>query len=156
MWHLLCILTCLHMSLHVQNWWKMLKNIKKYFFIMCARGSERWTMKNGLKYPECLSSAVPQIYIIFYELVSLASFPRILYFVPKYWVCTHILLLYRASQQRDIRINCDNKINQVFFIFNTTELWLARKDLRASTSVGLNRENPILDPLAVLHLDNRL
>ena len=28
--------------------------------------------------------------------------------------------------------------------------------LRASTLVGLTQENPLLDPLAVLHLDNRL
>ena len=31
-----------------------------------------------------------------------------------------------------------------------------RKDLRASTLVGLSWENPILDPLAVPHLDNPL
>ena len=31
-----------------------------------------------------------------------------------------------------------------------------RKDLQASTLVGLASENPELDPLAVLHLDNRL
>ena len=48
------------------------------------------------------------------------------------------------------------KINQVFFIFNTRELSLNRKDLQASTLVGLTQENPALDPLAVLHLDNWL
>ena len=31
-----------------------------------------------------------------------------------------------------------------------------RKDLPASTLVGLNRENPVLDPRAILHHDNRL
>ena len=31
-----------------------------------------------------------------------------------------------------------------------------RKDLQVSTLVGLTRENPELDPQAVLHLDNRL
>ena len=30
------------------------------------------------------------------------------------------------------------------------------KDLQASTLVGLTRENAVLDPLAVLHLDNGL
>ena len=38
----------------------------------------------------------------------------------------------------------------------TRELSLNREDLGASTLVGLNRENPQLDPLAVLHLDIRL
>ena len=31
-----------------------------------------------------------------------------------------------------------------------------RKDLRALTLVGPTRDNPLLDPLAALHLDNRL
>ena len=31
-----------------------------------------------------------------------------------------------------------------------------KKDLQASTLVGLMRENPVLKPLAVLHLDNQL
>ena len=31
-----------------------------------------------------------------------------------------------------------------------------RKDLQALTLVGPTRENPVLDPLAVLHLDNWL
>ena len=39
------------------------------------------------------------------------------------------------------------KIKQVFFIFNTRKLSVNRKDLWASTLVGLNRENPVLDPL---------
>ena len=36
------------------------------------------------------------------------------------------------------------------------ELSVNRKDLRALTLVGPTRNNRILDPLAVLHLDNRL
>ena len=47
------------------------------------------------------------------------------------------------------------KINQVFFILQTRKLSVNRKDLQASTLVGLTGENPTLDPLAVLHLDNR-
>ena len=31
-----------------------------------------------------------------------------------------------------------------------------RKDLQALTLVGPSRDNQVLDPLAVLHLDNRL
>ena len=31
-----------------------------------------------------------------------------------------------------------------------------RKDLQALTLVGSTRDNPVLDPLDVLHLDNRL
>ena len=31
-----------------------------------------------------------------------------------------------------------------------------RKDLQALTLVGPTRNNPVLDPLAVLHLDNQL
>ena len=44
----------------------------------------------------------------------------------------------------------------MFFIFNPKELSVNRKGLRASTLVGLIWENPVLDPLAVLHLDNQL
>ena len=36
------------------------------------------------------------------------------------------------------------------------ELSVIRKDLWASTLVGLNWENPVPDPLAVQHLDNLL
>ena len=39
-----------------------------------------------------------------------------------------------------------SKINQVFFIFYTRELLVNRKDLQASTLVGLNWGNPVLDP----------
>ena len=46
------------------------------------------------------------------------------------------------------------KLNQMIFIFNTRELSLNRKDLRASTLVGLTLANPALDPLAVPHLNN--
>ena len=48
------------------------------------------------------------------------------------------------------------KINQVFYSFNTRELSVNRKDLRASTLVGLTWENPTLDPLTVPHRNNRL
>ena len=48
------------------------------------------------------------------------------------------------------------KINQVFFIFNTREISVNKKDLWALTLVGLNWGNPVLDPLAVQHLDNQL
>ena len=37
-----------------------------------------------------------------------------------------------------------------------SQLFDNRKDLQASTLVGLTRENPVLDPLAVVHLDNQL
>ena len=40
--------------------------------------------------------------------------------------------------------------------FNTRELSVKRKVLRAPTLVGLKRGNPALDPLAVLHLDNHV
>ena len=36
------------------------------------------------------------------------------------------------------------------------ELSVNRKDLRALILVGPTRDNPVPDPLAVLHLDNRL
>ena len=38
------------------------------------------------------------------------------------------------------------KINQVFFISNTRELSVNRKDIGASTFVGLTQENPELNP----------
>ena len=51
---------------------------------------------------------------------------------------------------------CSTPSNPVFFIFNTRELLVNRKDLRASTLVGLNRESQAIDPLAVQHLNNPL
>ena len=66
------------------------------------------------------------------------------------------LILGRALKKSDKRIKCDSKINQVFFIFNTKELSINRKDLHASTLVGLTRENPLLFPLAVLFLCQNL
>ena len=53
------------------------------------------------------------------------------------------------------RIKCDNK-NQSSVFFNTRELSVNREDLRASTLVGLNWENPLIDSLAVQHLNNQL
>ena len=47
------------------------------------------------------------------------------------------------------------QINQVFFIFNTRELSVNRKELQASTLLEQTMENPALEPL-VLHLDNQL
>ena len=44
----------------------------------------------------------------------------------------------------------------MFFIFNTRELSLNMKDLRASTLVDLTRKSPVLYPIAVQHYDNRL
>ena len=42
-----------------------------------------------------------------------------------------------------------------FFLFSTSgEHSVNRKELRALTLVGPIRDNPILDPLAVLHLHN--
>ena len=52
-------------------------------------------------------------------------------------------------------MKCNIKINQVFFIFNTREISVNKKDLWASTLVGLTCENPILDPLAVQYLENQ-
>ena len=48
------------------------------------------------------------------------------------------------------------KINQVLLIFITREHSVNREDLQAKTLLGLNWENPVLDPLAVQHLDNPL
>ena len=45
-------------------------------------------------------------------------------------------------------ISC-TQINQVFFIFSEWHLWV-------SALVGLTWENPLLDPLAVQHLNNQL
>ena len=47
-------------------------------------------------------------------------------------------------------------INQVLVIFNAKELSVNRNDLQAATLVGQNRENPVLDPLAVQQLNNEL
>ena len=44
----------------------------------------------------------------------------------------------------------------MFFIFSARKLSVNRKDLGASTLVVLSQENPVLDPLAVQHLDNGL
>ena len=43
-----------------------------------------------------------------------------------------------------------------FFYFQCTGTFSEKKDLRAATLVRLNPENPVLDLLAVQHLDNRL
>ena len=54
-------------------------------------------------------------------------------------------------------ISCVNKINQVFFTYNTRELFSEqnrlRIDLRALTLVGPAKEILVLDPPAVQHLD---
>ena len=39
---------------------------------------------------------------------------------------------------------------------STVALCVNRKDLQASTLVGITQENPELDPLCVQHFDNRL
>ena len=49
---------------------------------------------------------------------------------------------------------CIQFSNQSRCVIN--ELSVNRKDVQASTLVGLTQENPALDPLAVLNLDNRL
>ena len=48
------------------------------------------------------------------------------------------------------------KINQVLFNYYTRELSVSRKDLRAVTWMGLNWENPVIDPLSVHHVNNRI
>ena len=47
--------------------------------------------------------------------------------------------MHKTLEQSDIRIKSKNKINQVFFIFHTREFSVNRKDLPASTLVGLTR-----------------
>ena len=44
----------------------------------------------------------------------------------------------------------------MFFIFNFKGTLVNQKVLRALALVGPTWDNPVLDPLAVLHLDNRL
>ena len=50
------------------------------------------------------------------------------------------------------------QLNQtsVLYLKLLWETSVNRKDLRALTLVGPTWDNPLLDPLAVLHLDNRL
>ena len=48
------------------------------------------------------------------------------------------------------------KINQLFFVFNTRELSVNTKGLRASTLEGLTQENCALDTLAVHYPKNGL
>ena len=43
----------------------------------------------------------------------------------------------------------------MFFIFNTKELFRELKNLWALTLVGPTKENLVLDPLAVQHLNNQ-
>ena len=48
-------------------------------------------------------------------------------------------------------------IQGLFSLFSTLrEPSVNRKDLRALTLVGPTRDNPVLDPLVVIHLDNQL
>ena len=45
----------------------------------------------------------------------------------------------------------------MIFLFQTTmELLVIKTDLQALTLVGPTKQEPVLDPLAVLHLDKRL
>ena len=44
----------------------------------------------------------------------------------------------------------------VFFIYNSKKLSVNRKDIQALSLLEPNRQNPVPDPLDVLHLDNRL
>ena len=53
-------------------------------------------------------------------------------------------------------LKCDNKNLPSVAYFNTIELSVKRKRLTGLKLVGLTHENPTLDPLAVLHLDNQL
>ena len=48
------------------------------------------------------------------------------------------------------------KIGQAFFIFSTSEITVNRKELWASTLEGQTRENPKLEPLAVLHINYQI
>ena len=52
------------------------------------------------------------------------------------------------------QIKHDNEIKQVFFFSTLREPSLNVKDLPALTLVGPLGDNPEIDPLAVLHLDN--
>ena len=52
------------------------------------------------------------------------------------------------------QIKSVTKKSTLFFIFITRELSVNRNDLQVLNLAGLNRENSLLDPLAVPHLDN--
>ena len=58
------------------------------------------------------------------------------------------------GSKKGLKVSVTIKINQVFFIFNIRELTVKRKDLQALNLVGLNKENPTVDPIQ--HLDNKL
>ena len=50
----------------------------------------------------------------------------------------------------------EKKLNMCSLFQTLWELSVKRKDLQALTLVGPTQNNPVLDPLAVLHLDNWL
>ena len=74
-----------------------------------------------------------------------------------------ILCRYSSSSARwhvsltiFLQIECDNKINQVFNISNFMGTSSESERLMSLDISGHTRDNLLLDPLAVLHLHNRL
>ena len=54
------------------------------------------------------------------------------------------------------KVTCGNQIKHLFLFSTLREPSVNRKDLLALTIVGPPRDNLELDPLVVLHLNNRL
>ena len=79
--------------------------------------------------------------------------------VKRHFILTKLCVSTTYFPHKALYINKNDlsrSINQVLFIFNIRELSVNRNDLQASSLLGLNWENPVLDPLAVQHLDNLL
>ena len=54
------------------------------------------------------------------------------------------------------RHQCEVRLNKCSLFSTLREHSVNRKDLQALTLVGPPRDNPEQDPLAILHLENRL
>ena len=93
-----------------------------------------------------LFSLIIQIWQVVSFLNTLSPFWSQTSLIPSHSQLFDTLPLCRASKQSDVRIKGDNKNQPSFFISSTRKLSIIRKNLRASTLVGLNWANPILDP----------
>ena len=63
---------------------------------------------------------------------------------------------FELNHLRTGKIGVTTKSTKCSLFQTKRELLVDRKDLRAVTLVGLTRENPVPDPIAVLNLDNQL
>ena len=64
------------------------------------------------------------------------------------------MLLFTALQQSEVKERVTTKSTKCSLFQTTREILVNKTDLQALTLQGPTREDPALDTLAILHLDN--